>query len=168
MKSLFSGNFLSFRFSCWREGALCSDVKINGYYLVKNIIITKHFSDQLFDQLKTECSSHDLTINVAMSKIIRFNPLKRNIDMPLFPFSILNEMKILGVTLNGDYHFSAHINSTVHKANACLQTLTKLGIFGVILTAFSIPTGVMFARCSSTCTRCEAHLLSARRTNYVT
>ena len=60
-----------------------------------------------------------------MSKIIRFNPLKRNIDMPLFPFSIVNEMKILGVTLNGDYNFSAHINSTVQKANACLQTLTS-------------------------------------------
>ena len=101
-------------------------------YLVENTIITKQFSDQLFDQLKTKCSSHDLTINVAKSKIIRFNPLKRNIDMPLVPFPIknLNKIKILGVTFTSDCSFSAHINLTVHKANASLQTLIKMRRFG--------------------------------------
>ena len=64
------------------------DLSIVLAYLVKNTIITKQFSDQLFDQLKTKCSSHDLTINIAKSKIIRFNPLKRNIDMPLVPFRL--------------------------------------------------------------------------------
>ena len=47
-------------------------------YLVENTILTKKFSDHLFDRLKTECSCHDLTIDVAKSKIICFNTLKRN------------------------------------------------------------------------------------------
>ena len=106
------------------------DLSIVLAYLVENVIITKQFSDQLLDQLKTECSSHDLTINLAKSKIIRFNPLKRNIDMPLVPFPIVNEIKILGVTFTSDCSFSAHIDLTIHKANASLQTLTKMRRFG--------------------------------------
>ena len=89
------------------------DLSIVLAYLVENTIITKQFSDQLFDHLKTECSSHDLTIYEAKSKTIRFNPLKQNTDLPLVPFPIVNEMKILGVTFTSDCSFSAHINSTV-------------------------------------------------------
>ena len=50
--------------------------------------------------------------------------------MSLVPFLIVNEMKILGVTFISDCSFSAHINITVHKANASLQTLTKMRRFG--------------------------------------
>ena len=80
------------------------DMSIVLAHLVENTIITKQFSDQLFDQQKTECSGHDLTINVAKSRIIRFNPLKRNIDMPLVPFPVVNEIKILGVIFTSDCH----------------------------------------------------------------
>ena len=50
--------------------------------------------------------------------------------MPLVPFPIVNEIKILGVTITSDCSFSANINLTVHKANASLQTLTKMRRFG--------------------------------------
>ena len=42
----------------------------------------------------------------------------------------MNKIKILGVTFTSDCSFSAHIDLTVHKANARLQTLTKMRRFG--------------------------------------
>jgi len=99
-------------------------------YLLLCNVPTKHFPEIIIDLLSPQRSDTKLTINSVKSKILRLNTLKRDIVPSEVPFPVVSEVKILGVIFSRGCTFTTHINSVTHKANAFLQTLSKMCHFG--------------------------------------
>ena len=96
-------------------------------YLLEGNTPIAQFASDIFDQLNSQCNESNLIINATKSKILRLCPLKRDFTPPLeVPFPVVSEVKILGVIFSRDCSFTAHVDSVIRKANASLQTLSKM------------------------------------------
>ena len=99
-------------------------------YLVREGVIERQFSETLLASFSEDCERYKLTLNADKSTILRFCPLKRDLEFPQVPFPIVPSAKILGVTLSMDCTFTEHVEKVIKAGNASLQTLVLMRRFG--------------------------------------
>ena len=73
---------------------------------------------------------HSLQISKGKTKILRFNPLKRNFVSPPPRRPSVSLAVILSVTFSVDCSFSTHVDTITKKANGAMRTLILLRRFG--------------------------------------
>ena len=78
------------------------DLSVLLNYEAKYSSVTPCFPHDLMEMLNKEVEQANLTINSTKSKVIRFNPLKRDLDVPNSLFPLSNSAKLLGVILSSD------------------------------------------------------------------
>lgn len=103
-------------------------------YLIEKSQTVPQFSESFIDNFRDQCSENSLQINETKTKILRFNPLKRDFQCPPPPYQSVSSAVILGVTFSVDCSFSLHVQEVVKKANCAMRTLLLMRRFG-----FSVP-----------------------------
>ena len=99
-------------------------------YHVKDSQAVAQFDPNFFDQFKSQCTANSLQINENKSKVLRFNPLKRDFTYPATLFPSASCATILGVTFSVDCSFSIHVQELVKKGHYAMRTLVAMRRLG--------------------------------------
>ena len=99
-------------------------------YIVENAVAKQQFEPTLFSDFVNQCKSNSLQLNEQKSKVLRFNPLKRDITIPDVPFPTVSSATILGVTFTSDCSFKLHVDNIVRKGHYSIQSLTSMRRLG--------------------------------------
>ena len=70
-------------------------------------------------------------MNEQESKVLRVNPLKRDITIPEVLIPIISSTTILGVTFTSDCSLKLHVDSIVHEGPYSIQSLTSVRRLGI-------------------------------------
>ena len=95
-------------------------------YIVENAVAKQQSDPTFFTDFINQCKSNSLQMNEQKSKVLRFNPLKRDITIPDALFPIVSTATILGVTFTSDCSFKLHVDNIVHKGHYSIQSLTSM------------------------------------------
>ena len=99
-------------------------------YIVENAVTKQQSDPTFFTDFINQCKSNSLQVNEQKSKVLRFNPLKRDITIPDALFPIVSSATILGVTFTSDCSFKLHVDNIVHKGHYSIQSLTSMRRLG--------------------------------------
>ena len=99
-------------------------------YIVENAVTKQQYDPTFFTDFINQCKSNSLQVNEQKSKVLRFNPLKRDITIPDALFPIVSSATILGVTFTSDCSFKLHVDNIVHKGHYSIQSLTSMRRLG--------------------------------------
>ena len=99
-------------------------------YLAEKSDVYPQFSSEIRNSFLEACSINDLQLNMNKTKVMRFNPLKRDLSCPVPWYPTTSTSVILGVTFSDDCSFSAHIAGLVKKGSCALQSLITLRRLG--------------------------------------
>ena len=99
-------------------------------YIVENAVTKQQYDPTFFTDFINQCKSNSLQVNEQKSKVLRFNPLKRDITIPGALFPIVSSATILGVTFTSDCSFKLHVDNILHKGHYSIQSLTSMRRLG--------------------------------------
>ena len=106
------------------------DLSVLFKYIVENAVAKQQSDPTFFPNFINQCKSNSLKVNEQKSKVLRFNPLRRDITIPDSLFPIVSSATILGVTFTSDCSFKLHVDNIVHKGHFSIQSLTSMRKLG--------------------------------------
>jgi hypothetical protein len=85
------------------------------YNLIERSQLIIQLDSDLKDKFKDQCSSNGIQVPVYKTKVIRFNPLKRDVDYPDPLYPTTSTAVVLGVTFRDNCAFSPNATNLVRK-----------------------------------------------------
>jgi hypothetical protein len=99
-------------------------------YLIEKSQVIPQFDSDLKYKFNDQWSTNGVHVNVKKTKVMRFNPLKRDVACPDPWYPTTSTAVVLGVTFSDDCSFGPHVTNLVRKGNYALRSLTSLRRLG--------------------------------------
>ncbi|XP_065584632.1 uncharacterized protein LOC136043664 [Artemia franciscana] len=114
------------------------DLSVLLKYIVEKSEVVPQFCNEIINNFKDECTANSRQINEGKTKILRFNPLKRDFVCTPPPYPSESLTVVLGVKFSINCSFGHHANTIIKKANSAMRTPILMCLFGFSVSQLRI------------------------------